>query len=68
LSASSYWRENFDDQLNIAYKQFITDRTQIESEKSTHTEMVIDQFIKDEVNHFAEVKLDIKKKQKERVT
>lgn len=27
----SYWRENFDDQLNIAYKKFIFDRTVEES-------------------------------------
>ena len=38
LAQSNYWRDSFKDQLNIAYKHFMTDKAQVDSSQSTIAE------------------------------
>jgi hypothetical protein len=59
LAESGYWRSTFNDQLNIAYKQFLTDKAISNTQESTAAESVINSFVADELASMAKTKEDI---------
>jgi hypothetical protein len=47
LAESNYWRDSFDDQLNIAFKQFITAKTVHQTSRATITANIIQDHVQD---------------------
>ena len=59
LADSGYWRTTFSDQLNIGFKQFLTDKAISNTQESTTAESVINSFVSDELASMAKTKQDI---------
>jgi hypothetical protein len=47
LASKSYWRDTFADQLNIAYKNFLVEKTLIDANKHIVAEDYIDKVVQD---------------------
>lgn len=61
LSQSNYWRDSFQDQLNIAYKHFMTDKAQADSQQAVIAEGFINQALNNELQKLSDTKSSIKK-------
>ena len=59
LAESGYWRNTFNDQLNIAYKHFLTDKAISDTQESTTAESMINTFVSEELVSLAKQKEEI---------
>ena len=61
LAQNNYWRENFNDQLSIAFKHHLADRTVADNDKYTTAEGVIDGFVQSELSELVTAKVQREK-------
>lgn len=60
LSQNNYWRDSFDDQLQISFKHFLTEKTLADSNQAIVAENFINQSVSDEMSRLATIKQSIK--------
>lgn len=60
LAQNNYWRDSFDDQLQISFKQFLTEKTLADSNQQAVSQNFIDQTVAEEFGKLGVVKQSIK--------
>ena len=60
LASHSYWRDSFQDQLTVAFRDQLLGNVLHESQKSQHAGRMLDSLVKDELKVFRKEKDRIK--------
>ena len=60
LNERSYWRDSFQDQLTVAYKDSLLSSVLTDTQKSNHNSEMLDNIVVDQLEVFGKEKMHIK--------